>query len=273
MGFSLKSLAKGAALGFANPILGSNSLLKDAMGGGGPQDQTQTTNNAPWSVQQPYLQQGFSEAQRLYNSGPSTVVPFSNETNQALQMQAQRAQNGSPLVGAAQNSLQNTLNGNYLFGGPGFNAAFQAAANKINPMVSSQFSGAGRLHSGLADVARTQALGDAFAGLYGQERNNQMQAASMAPQLAQQDYADINALRDVGSQREQLAQQYANEPYNRLQQYQQSIMGNYGGTSTTTQPIYRNPLSGALGGAMAGASVGGLPGAIGGGLLGYYGSR
>src|SRR5690606_4010591 len=85
---------------------------------------------------------------------------------------------------------------------------------------------------GLADVAKTQALGDAFANLYGQERQNQLAANQQAlqqtqarsdavgrerdnvirsmlfaPQMAQLDYEDINRLAQVGAQREDMSQQ------------------------------------------------------------------
>ncbi len=260
MGFSLKKIAGGLLGG--GIMGGSFSALKGALGGQ-PNEQTQTTNNAPWAAQQPYLTYGFGEQRRLYDNGPSTVIPFSNETEQALQMQQQRAMN-NPAVG----TLDATLRGDYLYGGPGFNAAYGAAADQIMPSVQSMFSRAGRTGSGLAQGEMTKQLGNAFAGLYGQERNNQMQALAMSPQIG---YADADRLAGVGAQREQYLQDQAMEPYQRLQMYQQGIQGNYGGTQTTTQPLYRNRMAGALGGAAAGATLGPW-GAAAGGLLGLLGS-
>ena len=67
----------------------------------------------PWSGQQPYLKEVFSEAQSLYKSGQlapdyysgQTVAPQSDWTKQALQMQAERATQGSASIGNAQQAM------------------------------------------------------------------------------------------------------------------------------------------------------------------------
>lgn len=274
-------------------------------GGGGQTNTVQKSD--PWSGQQPYLTQGYQQVQSAFTDPKnfpqfypgSTVVPFSPETNLALQMQESRAINGSPIQDAGTNQLTSTLsgdylsqvgnlydnpmqsltnsnviaptlNGDYLYGGPGFNAAYQAAANKIIPQVDSQFNQAGRLHSGLADTAKTQALSDAFASQYGQERQNQLNAAQLAqqgtqtflnsvnnerdnqirsmlfaPQMANLDYQNIGALAQVGAQKEDQSQQnladqiarwdYAqNQQQNMAAQYMNLIQGNYGGTTSSS---------------------------------------
>jgi hypothetical protein len=237
----------------------------------------------------------FSEAAKLYqNHTPtyfpgSTVVPFSNESEMAMGAQTRRAMYGSPVTQSAQDQNLATTRGDFLYGSPGFDAAYQAAANKIIPQVDSAFAGAGRYGSGLARTAQTQALGDAFAGLYNQERQRQQAASALAPTLAGQDYADINALSQVGAQREGyagdlLAEQIArhefqqNLPYEKLQQYASIVQPGLGigGQRTSMSPLYRNRAAGALGGAASGAMIGSqiMPGwgtaigAIGGGLLG-----
>lgn len=271
--------------------------------GGGGGTNTTVQKSDPWEGQQPYLKTGFSEAEKLYNrTGPTyfqgdTFVPFSPETNVALQMQTNRALNGSPVQDAATDELTRTLqgdylspvasiyntptmqasnqltndtiNGKYLYGGQGFDAAYNAAANKILPQVDSTFERAGRTGSGLAAQAQTSALGDAFANLYGQERNNQTQAQGLAlaqtnslagefakerenqlrsmffaPTIANQDYQDISNLAQVGSQKESLSQQQLNDTINRynysqnlpqakLADYMNTIQGNYGGTTSS----------------------------------------
>ena len=90
---------------------------------------------------------------------------------------------GSTMQQPVFDQLSGTLNGDYLHGGAGFDAAQQAAYNRITPQVQSAFSGGGRLQSGLAQTAQTQALGDSFAGLYNNERNRQLQAAQVAPSV------------------------------------------------------------------------------------------
>lgn len=207
-------------------------------------------------------QHGTAGAGGGTGAAPSSVIPFSPETQQALQQQTQMAQS-SPTAGL----LDATMRGDYLYGGPGFNAAYQAAANKVIPQVNSAFSGAGRSGSGLAQTSMAQGLGDIFAGQYGQERGRQMQALQLAPSVR---YSDVDRLAAVGEQREGLQREYAMEPWQRLGQFGSLIQGNYGGTSTTSQPTYRNRAAGALGGATAGGSMFGPWGALGGGLLGYF---
>jgi hypothetical protein len=269
---------------------GEIAAAKGASGGGGSSQPTQTVQKMePWDGQKNYLADVFNQAQNQWTSqkpqyyADSTVVPFSPETETALQLQTQRALFGSPTQAAANQQLTDTLEGDYLYGGDAFNAAFDAASRRIIPQVNSMFANSGRTGSGLAQTAMTQALGDSFANQYGQERNNQMTAAAQAPQMAQLDYLDPMKLAEVGSQREALGAEYLQDDINRfnyyenlpamkLQQYANLIQGNYGGTGTTsatgsTSSGSRSPLGGILGGAMMGSSFG-WPGAAGGGILG-----
>lgn len=78
---------------------------------------TQTVQQAdPWSGQQPYLTDSFRQAQSLYNSGGpqyfpnATYVPFSTQTQDAMSRMQNRAMGGSPVEGAMQNYVTNTLN-------------------------------------------------------------------------------------------------------------------------------------------------------------------
>lgn len=243
------------------------------MAGGGDSGggSTTTVQKAdPWEGQQGYLKEGFKKAQDLYmkQDAPAyypgnTVVPFSPETQAALNLTTQRALSGSPLQSAANSQLTGTLNGDYLHGGSGFNAAVDAATRKAMPQINSQFESAGRLNSGLAKTAQTQAVADAFASQYGDERTNQQRAMLFAPQMMQQDYSDYQTLANVGATREGMSQAQLAEDVNRynynqqapglqLQNFMGTIQGDYGGTQTSTSPLYRNQGAGALGGALGG---------------------
>ena len=271
MGFSLKGALTGGLLAG-----GAGALMGGAGGGlfgSQPTQQTTTQVNDPWSGIQPFLNGPggiYPAAQQLYQSNAPTVAGFSPEQEAAFGLQTQRALSGSPLNFAAQQQNLSTINGDYLYGNPGFNAAYQAAANKIIPQVDSAFASGGRYGSGLAETAKAGALGDAFAGLYNAERGRQQNAVSMAPNLAAQDYFDYSQLADVGAQRQALAQQQLDSPFTRLQRYASVIQpgAGIGGTSTQTSPLYKNRLSGALGGALVGSQVGGPWGALIGGGLG-----
>jgi hypothetical protein len=286
-------------------------------GGGGQQTVQSVQSSEPWGPQQPFVKTGFKEVKDKFlntNTYPQPypnpiAVPFSPETEAAMQMQTNRSLFGSPIQAAGTQQLTNTLNGSYLnqmgdvynnpmqqmvnneylaptirgdnlYGGPGFNAAFQAASNKIIPQIDSAFGNAGRRSSGLADVAKTQALGDAFAGLYGQnlqiqnqaaqqaqqgtnsfldsfnkERQLGMQAALTAPQFSQLDYQDAAKLAEVGAQREALQQQNLNQnisswdlsqnlPRSSVAQYMNLIQGNYGGTTSGSSTTTASPAGG-----------------------------
>jgi len=242
---------------------------------GGSETQTTIQQADPWSKQQPYLEEVFREAQRLYQQpGPhyfpgETVAPFSPETELALNAQAARAMSGSPHLAALGQEALATLGGRYLStGNPYFGAMTARIANEIRPRLDSQFASSGRYASGAHQEAAARALADATASLayqsYSDERARMLQAAAFTPQLAQADYADIAQLAAVGQAREQMQQALVNDqiarfnftqqlPFNKLAQYAGLIQGNYGGTTTTTAPYNRGEAL--LNGASAGVGL------------------
>ena len=253
------------------------------MGGKGGNEGVQTVTQSadPWQAQQPYLRYQYGQAQALPQQQPYPFpgwVPFSPASVAAQEATTQRALQGSPLLPAAQQENLATVRGDYLYGGPGFNRAFEAAQRTISPMVRGQFERAGRFGGGLSQEAETRALGDAFAGLYGAERGRQLTATGMAPAMAQQDYADIARLAGVGAAQEAKAgealadamqrfgfQQQA--PYTRLAAQVPAIAGGFpGGYQTTDTPLPQtSPLAGALGGGLTGlGAMQGIAGLTGG---------
>lgn len=148
---------------------------------------------------------------------------------------------------------------------------------------------------GLADRATQLAAAQYGSGLrqnaYDAERNRQLQSMGMAPQLAAQDYIDIQALGSAGAQREAQQQDeinaemdrfnfYQNLPYERLNRFASIInpTAGIGGSQMQTSPLYRNKGAGLLGGALAGAQLGSVVPGLGtgfgagiGGLLGLMG--
>jgi hypothetical protein len=85
---------------------------------GGPDSVTQTTETSPPDYLLPFLKDSANVAQKLMGRGPmsyysgNTVVPFSPQTNQALNLQQNRALSGSPVLNSAQGFTQNLLAGN-----------------------------------------------------------------------------------------------------------------------------------------------------------------
>ncbi len=194
------------------------------MGGGGGQQETKTEIAPEFK---PYITYSLGEAQRLYQGmpqAPATLAPEQSAFSQAaIQQAAQRAQMGSPLVGAAQAEQLATIQGR------GVNPFLAGALEQSNRLAREQFtegvqglqskaSSMGRYGSGaLAEQeARAQdVFARAMAEQGGQlayqsaeaERARQMAAAQAAPTMAQADYADIQRLLQAGQAQEGYAQQ------------------------------------------------------------------
>ena len=232
---------------------------------------------------QPYLKYGLDEAQKLYQGGGpqyytgQTYVGPSDATNTGIQALTARASAGSPLLGAAQNQLYGTIQGDYLGGNPFFQGAFQpaaqAATNAFNTAiggVTSNASKAGRYGSGSMSALEGQAastLANSLTGTAGQlayqnyadERNRQQQATFGAPQMAEADYGDINKMLAAGQlgegyQQKALESDMArwnyeqNKPQQQLTNYLNQVYGFPAGKSTTTEtPYFRNETANNLG--------------------------
>lgn len=244
------------------------------------------SSSSPWSGVQPYITTGLEQAgQQLatpneYYPG-STVVPFSQQTEAGLQAQEGRALQGSPLTQAAQGEMQKVLGGEYLNqDNPAFSAMSERIRNEIRPGLDSQFAGAGRYGGAGHQEMMGRTYADAIAPLayqnYAAERGNMQQAMQQAPALANQDYFDINKLRETGTTREGLARDTLaadmdrynygqQEPRDRLAQYMALIGGGRFGQDTTTQTPYYTNTAGNIGGGLMGAAgiLGSLKGLFG----------
>lgn len=157
----------------------------------------------------------------------------------------------------------------------------------VEPGIDAAFSSRGRYGSGLqaeaidraqenladqlGDVGTQMAFGD--YGMqrqgYDTERARQMAAASAAPGMAAQDYVDPGQLLSVGAAREGQAASQLQEDINRfnleqnaekkaLADYMALVAGGqYGGSSSTSSPIYGDTSSNVLGNIAQLAGVGG----------------
>lgn len=227
-------------------------------GGGGSSGGNQVTRVEPPSYQLPHLQAGLNQAQTLYNQGP-TVVPFSPQTEQALQLTQNRALAGSPVTRSAQDYATKSLGGGFLGSNPYLDATFQQAALGTQNQLASEFARSGRNidasmyeRSGQLNNLATQIYG----GAYENERNRQQAVLPFATGLADADYNDYSRLAGVGSAVEGLAQQYADAPGRNLDQYLGRVSGSQYGQTTTAPGQRSNPLAGAAGGALAAYGLG-----------------
>ena len=243
-----------------SPLAMASSLLKPKQG-----TDTTTQTVTPWGPQQPYLTDLFARAQGAANSsqGQSTAL-----FNQAASQQAAAAQDPNGLVAQAQGQLGQTLGGQYLSptSNPYLSGAVQNALDQVRQNVNSQFRGDNYGSSAnqeyLTRILANTAL-PIYAQNYSNERQNQLSAVGAAPDLQS---ANAQQLAQAG-------QLTAAGPFAALQNYQNLISGNFGGTTTTNTPYYTNPLGSAAGGAATGFAVGGPWGAAIGAGLGLLGSR
>lgn len=225
---------------------------------------TTTTTQIDPAIQ-PYLSYGLQQAQQQYQAGGpqyytgQTYVSPSEATQTGLQALMARASAGSPLVGAAQNQLQGTIQGNYLGGNPFFQGAFAPAAQAATQQfqstlgdINSKASLAGRYGSGAMGNLQDRATGQFAQSLantagqlayqnYADERARQQAATLAAPAMSQADYQDIQNMLQAGQIQEGYTgqQQQADiAKFNFLQNAPQQNLANY------LNAVYGNPLGG-----------------------------
>lgn len=277
-------------------------------GGGGSTTTVQKAD--PWAGQQPYLQDIFQQAQQLYNAGGmapnyypgQTVADQSKWTQDALQMQADRAQNGSPLIDNASNAMNNITTGQALQNNQGLNVLnqlsqednpyvdelYNRANSQAQSAINGNFSAAGRYGSGAhaaasADAANNlanemySALWDkradaaqAAGQLYNTGIGQQVVAGQAGQQLANQAYTDAAALGQAGAAMDDYNQQKINADIDRYNYNQQQAL--------LALQNYNNLIQGSYGGTTtttgqqnSGGSTFGnvLGGALTGGGIGY----
>jgi hypothetical protein len=178
---------------------------------------------------------------------------------------------------ALQNAGLNQVGGLGLFGSPTGNAAINADVQGINgsqsffnniasqvlPQIQGQFASGNRMDSGLATRAATSGLSDAWM-------KNQLNYMNQAPALnnmqmsGAQNAATAGQMQQTNNQagiNDQIQRYNYNQqlPYSNLNNYMNLIQGNYGGTSSTSQPYFNNTL-GQIGSVLGG--VGGLASAF-----------
>lgn len=244
--------------------------MSGVFGKGGGETHTTTSQNSlpPWLTNA--YQGAVGDATGIYNQGgqqyfpQAGYVPFSEQSLTGLATAEGLSNDPSQIPGYADTfqTFQDTVSGDYLYGGDGFNAALEAAKREIFPMVKSTFNSQGRTGSGLAEAAAAEELGDVFAGMYGQERGRQQQAMGMMPQMYNLAMAPSQTMRNVGSALEGKEQEalmdemlrwQASQPTNALNSYLTqlgSVAPNFQ-QQTSQQPVYNSGGSNLLGSALS----------------------
>lgn len=117
----------------------------------------------------------------------------------AMNAAAEQARLGQGYTAAGMNAL-NQFAGERGVASPGFQAAMQAATNRILPQIQSQAAASGRVGSGAQQGLIASNVADAFAGLYGQEQAMKLQALGQAGQMGSAlENQQAQYLRDAAS--------------------------------------------------------------------------
>lgn len=276
-------------------------FYKGGKGGGGGGGGDQIVTNVPWDAQQPYLKDIFGRAEDNADNPPqyfpnATYVPFSPQTDLAMQLTQNRALQGSELTQSGKGVIQNTIDGDYLNGNPYLDQQYDRAASSVTrnfneavaPSIDAKFSKAGRFGSGFHannhDMAQDN-LGRTLSGMasnmygenYANERKNQLNAVQAGQGLAQNDYNELGQLANIGGALEGKAGDMLNDNIDRFNYYQNldnnqldrysSIvqgLGGYGTQTTSQEGGGGFNAGGALGGALQGY---GLASQLGGGAF------
>lgn len=250
----------------------------------GGSNTTTSTQSSPGYVQDAsmtYLNRANDLSTVPYQASPSQAIGPNSYQQTAWDAIAQRAMGGSPVMGAANDTLTKTLNGGFMGANPYLDDVVNKAQGDVvrnyNDVVrpgqdsamirSGSFGNSGLQQQTMAQDRQLQdSLGNISTqirgGAYDAERNRMQSSLGYAPQFAAQDYNDANQLLQAGNQQGQFAQNQANQNYqwwNEAQNYPKQQLGIFGQainavqgndkTFTTQQPG-QSPYAAALGGAL-----------------------
>jgi hypothetical protein len=185
-----------------------------------------------------------------------------------LNATANRALQGSPVNNAASGELTKTLSGGYLGSNPHLDSMVNRAQGDVMRGFAPIEARSGSFGNSGIQESMGRTLGDVSSQIrgadYANERNRMVGAIGMAPQIANQDYVDANALSMAGdafqrNKQANLDSQYGNwteaqnYPYKQLQTLGSTLGLGYGNQTTGPAP---NRGAGMMGGAASGAALG-----------------
>ena len=270
--------------------------------GGGGGNQTTTTTSTPWDKAEikKYLHALLGEAlpggQLASNPMPQQqVAPLNPNETAGINQSVATGQEGQGAADAALNQAEQTLSGQYLSIPQSYLDALNSGTtteyeNTIAPSELGNAASTGAF-GGSADAENralnqfglSTALANANAGVYEQERQNQLATAEKLPAIEAGAAAPGQDILGAGGVQQQQSQTELNAAYNNASQNAQwpyellnflgtGVSGIGGGNSTTvgSNPYQSNPVGNALGAGLAGAGAGSMFGpwgaAIGGGV-------
>jgi len=182
----------------------------------------------------PTIQGAASGLTADYNANKAGTAQIANSITSRLPGLAEKAFGENSLLKAAQGYATDTIGGKYLNNNPYVDEMAGNVRRDAANDVQSYFGKLGRVGSGANMESFGRGVNEAdlnFRGnIYNQERQNQQQAASMAPGLNAADYDGIQAYLQAAGVGAEL-------PYLASQKYAQGIgglLGQYNKTTSTT---------------------------------------
>jgi len=169
----------------------------------------------------PIATSAANTATSIFNANQPQLNQITQQVQGLLPGLQTKYNNGNPALNSAQGYAKNVLGGKYLNQG---NPYLQNMINATNRSVTNQVGAAYGSRGSFGGTAWQQGLAGQLAeaqnalryGDYSQERQNQQQAMSAAPQMAAADYLGIQPLL-------QTAQTAAALPYTGLEAYTGSL--------------------------------------------------
>ena len=223
---ALSSLTSGSGLA---------TLAGGLLGGvdGSKQTGTQTSTQAPWSPQQPYLTDMFAKAKAASDSG--AMSPYEQTALTGMQGFANGPKT-NPYAGVDNPYLTQTIN----------NASQDAMRNLMPAFDQAQHASGSFGNSGVAETfgrSAANTLGNIATSARMQDYGTQQQLGENAVNRS------VSALGPLYS----AGQNSTANPWTNIKNYGSAITGSYGGTSS--QPIYTNQAANMLGGGLLGSQI------------------
>lgn len=256
-------------------------------GGSAPANTTQTVTQQLPGYVQPYAEQAMQRGVELSNNPYQAytgqrMAAMTPEHEIALGGITNRAISGSPGMNATNQNLASTMRGDYLSPGsnPWLDQTFNRGMEQVKASITPSFGhmqafGGNTGYNEAISRSAADLASNIYGGNYQAERDRQIKGMALAPQIAQQDYSDAQALLGVGDIRRQYSQdqlnmdyeewlRQQNHPYAQLDVLANAIRGGIGGGGTTTtsspNPYQPNRAAGMLGGGLLGAGLANMTG-------------
>lgn len=233
-GINWGNIASSALNGLTSPA-GLATLAGGLLGGinGSKQTGTQTSTQAPWTPQQPYLLDLFNKAKAAADTG--AMSSYEQSALSGLQGVANGPKT-NPYAGVDNPYLTQAIN----------NASADAMRNLMPMYDQAQHASGSFGNSGVAETfgrAAANTLGNIATSARMQDYGTQQQLGENAVNRS------VSALGPLFS----AGQSSTANPWTNINKYGQAITGSYGGTSS--QPIYTNQAANMLGGGLLGSQI------------------